>query len=82
MQLECFPSTPRAAIGGKARAPQWHWRLRAANGHIIADGAEGYSRKGNVLRAAERIAALLRPLPNGQPVPIVVSGDKPQKAKQ
>lgn len=30
----------------------WYWRLRAGNGRVIADGAEGYSRKDAAVRAA------------------------------
>lgn len=29
----------------------WRWRLRAANGRIVADSAEGYASKRNVNRA-------------------------------
>ncbi len=32
----------------------WYWRLRARNGEIVADGAEGYATRGNALRAARR----------------------------
>jgi uncharacterized protein YegP (UPF0339 family) len=30
---------------------EWRWTLKARNGNIIADGAEGYSSKGGVVRA-------------------------------
>ena len=30
---------------------EWRWRMRARNGRIVADGAEGYASKRNVLRA-------------------------------
>jgi uncharacterized protein YegP (UPF0339 family) len=30
----------------------WYWRLRAGNGKIVADGAEGYLTKSNAKRAA------------------------------
>ena len=30
---------------------QWYWRLVASNGRKIADSAEGYSTRHNVLRA-------------------------------
>ena len=29
----------------------WHWRLRAANGRIVADSAEAYASRRNVLRS-------------------------------
>jgi uncharacterized protein YegP (UPF0339 family) len=29
----------------------WRWRLRAANGRIVADSAEGYASRRNVHRA-------------------------------
>ena len=32
-------------------AGDWRWRLRAANGRIVADSAEGYASRRNVLRA-------------------------------
>jgi uncharacterized protein YegP (UPF0339 family) len=33
----------------------WRWRLRASNGKIIADGAEGYSARRKLLDALERL---------------------------
>lgn len=30
---------------------EWRWRLRARNGRIVADSAEGYASKRNVTRA-------------------------------
>lgn len=30
---------------------QWRWRLRAANGHVIADSGEGYNNRGDALAA-------------------------------
>lgn len=32
-------------------AGDWRWRLRAANGRIVADSAEGYASKRNARRA-------------------------------
>lgn len=37
-------------------AGEWRWRLRAANNEIIADSAEGYITKRNVLRAVSKLA--------------------------
>lgn len=34
-------------------AGQWRWRLRAANGRIVADGAESYTRMRDAERAVE-----------------------------
>lgn len=31
---------------------QWYWRAVAANGRVVADGAEGYTRKRDASRAA------------------------------
>lgn len=33
-------------------AGEWRWRLKASNGRIVADSAEGYARKRNAMRAA------------------------------
>ena len=38
-------------------ADEWRWRLKAANGQIVADGGEGYSRKSGVDDAIERVRA-------------------------
>lgn len=32
-------------------ASEWRWRMRAPNGRILCDGAEGYSSKPGVRRA-------------------------------
>lgn len=37
----------------------WYWRLRAPNGRIVADGAEGYTRRADVRRAAVRSQGLM-----------------------
>jgi uncharacterized protein YegP (UPF0339 family) len=34
---------------------EYRWRLRHANGEIIADGGEGYASKGNAADAVERV---------------------------
>lgn len=33
----------------------YRWRLRAANGEIVADSGEGYLTRGNAKRAAETV---------------------------
>lgn len=37
----------------------WYWRLRARNGEIVADGAEGYTRRGDARRAAIRAQKIM-----------------------
>lgn len=37
----------------------WYWRLRAANGKIIADGSERYASRSNAKRAALKAARLM-----------------------
>lgn len=48
-------------LKGKTHEEEWYWRLRARNGRIVADGAEGYASERNVRQAIER---LLRTLDN------------------
>ena len=33
----------------------WRWRLKSANGRIIADGAEGYTSKAGARRAVDTV---------------------------
>jgi uncharacterized protein YegP (UPF0339 family) len=40
---------------GKGRKKRWYWRLVAANGEIIADGAQGYSTRQNCRRAVTKL---------------------------
>lgn len=40
--------------GGK-----WRWRLIAGNGRITAASGESFAKKGNALRAAERLGELI-----------------------
>ena len=37
----------------------WRWRVVAANGRVLADSGEGYSRRCDALRGAERTAYAL-----------------------
>lgn len=39
----------------KDKAGEWRWRLRAANGRVIADGSEGYVERVEVFRAIQRV---------------------------
>jgi uncharacterized protein YegP (UPF0339 family) len=41
------------------KAKAYRWRLVSRNGRIIADGAEGYTKKHNAQRAVKRFLALL-----------------------
>jgi len=38
---------------------EWRWRLRAANGRIVADSGEGYRRRAAARYAAGRVRAIL-----------------------
>ena len=38
----------------KDDAGEWRWVKRAANGEIVADSSEGYTRKADALEAARR----------------------------
>jgi uncharacterized protein YegP (UPF0339 family) len=33
----------------------WYWRLKAGNGEIISDSAEGYRHKGYAISMAEKL---------------------------
>ena len=33
----------------------WRWRLKARNGRIVADSGQGYVRRWNALRAAQKV---------------------------
>jgi uncharacterized protein YegP (UPF0339 family) len=35
---------------------EWRWNLRAANGRIVADSAEGYRSRSGARRAATRVS--------------------------
>lgn len=35
---------------------EWRWKLKATNGKIIADSAEGYKRERSAANAANRLA--------------------------
>lgn len=39
-----MPSEPTFEVF-EDRAGEWRWRLRAPNGHVIADSGEGYASK-------------------------------------
>lgn len=43
---------------GEDKAGEWRWRLKAANGKIIATSGEGYKHKGDCLHAIELVVGL------------------------
>lgn len=64
------PSQPRAALPARSRAVnamsatfeilvdragEWRWRLRHANGRVIADSGEGYTTRENCLNGIESV---------------------------
>lgn len=36
---------------------EWRWRLKARNGRVVGDSAEGYRNRGHCVRMAKRVAA-------------------------
>lgn len=40
-------------------AQEWRWKLKAANGQIIADSGEGYKRKSDCLEMIVKIIGLM-----------------------
>ena len=48
MKIEVFRET--------GDAKDWRWRLRAANGKIIATSGEGYKRKAACVAMAEKVS--------------------------
>lgn len=44
--------------GTPEEATRFFWRLRAGNGEIVADGAEGYTRRSEAKKAADRTKEL------------------------
>jgi uncharacterized protein YegP (UPF0339 family) len=49
---------------------RWYWHLRAPNGRIVADGAEGYASKRNAIRAVRRVENFIAG--TSRPIKIVV----------
>lgn len=56
----------RRPHGGRFDRPTWGWRLKAANGAIIAAGAEGYASRRNARRAWQTVRAIARNVLRGQ----------------
>lgn len=67
IKIEIYP-------GGREGNRQWFWRARRRyNRKIIADGAEGYYKKGNAIRAANKLMdALYDDLIHGGPEIVVL----------
>ncbi len=42
------------------RGGGYRWRLRAGNGHIVADSGGAYTRRRDAVRAARRLVRLVR----------------------
>jgi uncharacterized protein YegP (UPF0339 family) len=40
-------------------AGEWRWRLRAANGELVANSGEGYTRQEDAVRAARTALELM-----------------------
>lgn len=43
----------------KDTAGEWRWRLVAPNGKIVADGAEGYRRRGGAVKGIAAVKKLV-----------------------
>lgn len=39
---------------------KWRWRLKAPNGNIVADSAQGYTRKNSAYEAAGKLVDMLQ----------------------
>lgn len=55
--------------------PEWRWRLRAANGEVVASG-EGYASKGGVLEGIQAVAVAVLGAANGQDIEGFVRGER------
>jgi uncharacterized protein YegP (UPF0339 family) len=62
------------------RAGEWRWRLRAANGRIVADSGEGYSSRTNAERAVQTFRALVETAQVRVAPPRRIVRPKPQPA--
>jgi hypothetical protein len=51
---------PRIEIFFNQVSVLWYWRVRAANGQIVAVGGEGYSSKSHVRRAVRRVERMFQ----------------------
>lgn len=54
---------PRLKVYRSALSKRWYWKLFASNGRVVADGSEGYAKKGHALRAARRVRRIFAGLP-------------------
>ena len=46
----------------KGKDGQFYWRLKGANGKVIADGAEGYTTRYGAVRALRRVKIVVHDL--------------------
>lgn len=53
---------------------EWRWRMRAANGEVVADSAEGYSDRVGCYEAISRVLAVADAIVRDN-VPIELIGD-------
>lgn len=49
----------RVILQGPSASGEFYWSLRAGNGRVIADGAEGYRRKAGAQRAIDAFLDLV-----------------------
>lgn len=69
MKFEIYETSVASVINGNHLRWEWHWRLRASNGRVVADGAEGYATKSGCRKAIHRICASI--IHRGSVPPIV-----------
>lgn len=50
-----WPRRLRYAFDVYAARDGYRWRLWAHNGHIVADSGEAYTKRGNAVRACEKL---------------------------
>jgi uncharacterized protein YegP (UPF0339 family) len=54
---EAFLEGSSDGINSERESAGWYWRIRAANGRIVADGSEAYASRANVRRALNRLSS-------------------------
>ncbi len=53
IHFEVYSRTYKPNAYRKTKVTRWYWRMVAANGRIIADGSQGYTRKSSLLKSLE-----------------------------
>lgn len=61
--------------GSTELAEDWRWRLRAANGRIIANGGEGFTREGDARRAVVTAIHAIASMPAELPMIVTLDAD-------